>query len=469
MLVESVNGSAYLVGGALRDLLDGREPTDFDVAGSVAEPELVRRFAGELHASWFRLDNRQALYRVVRKMPGGGVISFDFTALKGPTIDRDLALRDFTVNAMALNLRRPDQGLIDPLGGAEDIKHRRLRLAGPDAIRDDPLRLLRAYRFAAQLGLDISATLQGVLHNVAGLKRVSGERIRDELFGLLQVSRSSAMIRRMAQDGAFFEVFPPAADMVGVTQNEYHHLDVWHHSLLTLELIEDRIVTCRDVPDEAESSVRDSLNEEPVPGRPLKAWLKLAALFHDLGKPRARFIDENGRVRFFRHEAYGAEMVPGVLERLAPSRKEVDWVQLAVRNHMRLGQLFTAPRVTPRAMSRLVQRAGNRFHAWFLLFLADYGATLGPASSGGDLSPFAPRIRELFRLNREKSAAEERPRLITGRDILSVFNVPPGPVYGKILKGVALGVLEGRITTRREALEEAGAFLEKTEKRRDPD
>ncbi|MBI4775355.1 MAG: CCA tRNA nucleotidyltransferase [Deltaproteobacteria bacterium] len=460
-LAQKERRTAFVVGGAIRDLLLGLKPVDFDIAGSVAEESFVREVANHLGASWFRLDHRQTVFRIVRKADDEAGRFIDFTGLRGPTIREDLRRRDFTINSMALDLFHPERGLIDPLNGESDLRQRLLRLSDPSAFEDDPLRILRAYRFAAQIGARLDLNLQRALKTNSGLKAVSGERVRDEWNLILDGERASSIVRDMDRDGVLSVLFPFIDRMRGVSQNEYHHLDVWEHSLFALERLEQHIRTLQSIPVEHRSRVRDYLAEEMVPDRKRSFWLKLATLFHDVGKPECRFVDQGGRVRFFRHEFVGSERIVPLLARVAPARREAEWVRNLVRNHMRIGQILTLPRVTPRAMGRCVQRAGTDFWGWVLLFLADYEATLGPKSAGGDLSHVTPRLYNLTAIYIEKSLPDRRRApLINGNDIRSIFELPPGPIYGKILRRIELGVIEGSIRTREEALGEARKIVE---------
>ncbi len=461
-LVRQQNRSVYLVGGAVRDLLLGIQPSDLDFTGISVDEDLVRIFADRIGAPWFRLQQRMVFYRVVHRAPAGKTFTFDFTELRGANLSADLRRRDFTINAMALDVLHPDAGLIDPLGGRKDLCRGILRWADQDAIDEDPLRLLRIYRFAAQFGLRPDDSLRSAMNPEAGerLYRVSGERIRDELFQILKQAGAASVIRWMSEDGVLERLFPVIRTMQGVEQNEYHHKDVWEHSLLALDRLEYYMERPGPVPEEYRSRLREALERELVPGRPTGSWLKLATLFHDVGKPETRFVDSRGRVRFFRHEVAGLPRTEEALARLHPARREMDWVRNVIRNHMRIGQILAAPVVHPRTLNRFILKAGFDFWAWLLLFLADYAATLGSRSAQGDLCPLQPRLTELMQAHTHHSEqSKRRPPLITGHDLKTTFGLPPGPVYGTILRQVELGRLEGRIHDRDQALDEVRTLL----------
>lgn len=185
-LAGSLDVDAWLVGGGLRDALMGRPVRDFDFALGGAADDLPRRFAARCGGSFFWLDRERLQSRVVVRLSGGERLTCDFASLKGDGIIEDLRLRDFTVNALALHLAGEASALVDPLGGQADVRHGVLRMCRPEAFSDDPLRLLRAFRFVATLGFKIDdRTLDAIRANPALLSRVAGERVRDELFLLL--------------------------------------------------------------------------------------------------------------------------------------------------------------------------------------------------------------------------------------------------------------------------------------------
>lgn len=199
-------GSAYLVGGCLRDLLLGRPVADLDLVLAGGTTELPRRFAARTGGSFFWLDEERGHARVIVSTATGPV-TFDFAPLRGADLATDLRLRDFTINALAVPLVA-DGALIDPLGGAADLARRLVRVCSPQSFSDDPLRLVRAYRFAAALGFALEpATAAAIPLQATLLARVAGERLRDELFAILAVPEPGPFLRAMGEAGLLAAVF----------------------------------------------------------------------------------------------------------------------------------------------------------------------------------------------------------------------------------------------------------------------
>lgn len=215
----------YVVGGCLRDLLLGREVNDVDITVAGDTEAFPRHFARECGGTVFWLDRERGHSRVVIK-GGGEPATFDFAPLRGKDIIADLALRDFTINALAVPLQG-EPGLIDPLGGVADIRAQVVRHCSASAFRDDPLRLVRAFRFAATLGFRIESAALGAIPDLAPLvANVAGERIRDELFRILQVPEAGSFFRLMGDTGlleVLFGLLPsrisPAAEAIGRVEN----------------------------------------------------------------------------------------------------------------------------------------------------------------------------------------------------------------------------------------------------------
>ena len=211
-LAADCRANLYLVGGGVRDLLLGRPSQDLDFAMEGECVELPRRFAAAVGGTFFWLDEVRRHGRVVRGR-GEGRASYDFVPLQGGTIEEDLALRDFTINSLAFPLNAPVRGLLDPLGGAGDLSARIIRSCSPSAFTDDPVRLVRAIRFAAILKFGVAApTWDQMLTTAPLLEQVAAERVRDEFFKILAVSESASFLRQLAEAGLLHRITGPGSD-----------------------------------------------------------------------------------------------------------------------------------------------------------------------------------------------------------------------------------------------------------------
>ncbi len=462
-ILSDLAPESYVVGGAVRDAIWGGLPcADLDVAVPRDGYDVARRAATIIGAacSFVPLDPGRGTARLVFKEAAIPVV--DISTFKGATIREDLIKRDFTINAMAvptkdfLAIGRAE--LVDPCGGAADLRDKTIRVCSDDSFSDDPLRILRAFRFAASLGFTIdSATITLMPRFVSRLASVAGERIRDELFAILAVPRAFPILRDMDAVGVMDILFPECVPMKGCTQNEYHHLDVWAHSLEAVNTMEGFLNGDTACLDPFQQLAGTYAREELVVGRPRQALMKLTALFHDSGKPNTRFVDDRGRVRFFGHDAVSTEIFAHVAERLKLSAREIhagaEWIQ----GHMRPIVLFSTP-VSRRAIFRLWRKFGEDLIGLFILFLADLAATRGPARPAGADQDACESVCAALTMTLELEEAPPIP-LINGRDLMDALGLAPGPKVGQILGRLAEMQASGDVTTRDEALAAAKQFL----------
>jgi tRNA nucleotidyltransferase/poly(A) polymerase len=236
--------SVWLVGGAVRDLLLGRSSDDFDFVVRGDGLALGRRLANALGADYYDLDPSRSTGRLLLTTAEGHKSTFDFASLRGGDLDQDLARRDFTVNAMAIALRTPQgirldasephPGLIDPLGGSQDLLAKRLKPCSATSIADDPIRAVRAVRLAVDLGFSLDAATTAQVRRARGeLTAVSPERLRDEFFRLLESDESATGLRLLVRLGLFEGIVPELDPLRGLAQPPPHAFDAFDHSLAT--------------------------------------------------------------------------------------------------------------------------------------------------------------------------------------------------------------------------------------------
>lgn len=441
--------AVYLVGGAVRDHLLGRESKDIDLM--CADPQALAHALEAVHdaalVSFLNKPDTPCL-RVVNR--GDTADFLDLVPVHGSGVADDLGRRDFTINAMAIAVG--DGGalgeLIDPLGGRRDLRDRLIRAAGPDAMTSDPLRVIRAARFSAELGFEIeSATRQRMAGAADRVAAVAAERIVRELFLTLQQPDSASLVRVLDETGALPAVFPEIAPMRGCSQNEHHHLNVWDHSLEALEKLEGLLASLPNRFEPVTDRLRANLEREnrlPV--------LKLAVLFHDAGKPESRSVaPETGRVTFYGHDAAGSRIAEGIAARLKFSVRDQELFGGLIADHMHTIGL-SGPDVRPGTILRWFRRLGEDMVLLILLCMADIMATRGPASPEAQRARQLLWCRETIRLyyNDVRDRIERKP-FIGGRDLMAV-GIPPGPGMGAILNAVRAAQDEGTVRNRDEAL-----------------
>lgn len=438
-----------LVGGAVRDALLGRAPAvDLDVAIGGGAIDVARRLADALGIAFVPLDAERGAARVVA--PGHRVDLADFRAA---TLDEDLAARDFTVNALAVPLRsllRQGRARVhDPLGGLADLAARRLRLAGPGVLADDPLRALRGVRLASHLGFRLTSVTRAAIERAApAIATVSPERVRDEVLALLAAPATGRALRMADRLGVLAAVFPEVEAMRRTPQPAPHRFDVLEHSLRAVEACDRvlaRLAALVPFGDELAAHVAEPLGG----GISRRQVLKLATLLHDVSKPETRRT-VRGRVRFFEHDLLGAARARAIGERLRLPERATSVLERLVRHHLRPMHLGAAGALTPRARYRFFRDVGGETRDLLLLVLAD-------ASGVGGESPFRlwPRmalIRDLLAGWEEQCLSFRREPLLRGGDVMARFGLAPGPEVGRLLARAREAQDLGLVSTKDEAL-----------------
>ncbi len=446
----------YLVGGTVRDLLLDKVPADIDLACRGAKG-LAERLAALHHAALVSLEKKpdQPCYRVVDRSDSTAYL--DIAELRGDTISDDLGQRDFTINAMAVEIDGNGScgTVIDPLGGARDLQHRCIRMTGPGAFRDDPLRGIRAFRFAAALGFEIEPeTLAAAASSSVLLGRVSAERITAELFHIFRTARGAGATAAMDTHGMLEAIFPEIIAMKLCTQNGYHHKDVWGHTLLVLEQTEHIL----DDPAAYFGVTAAAVMQNLAAGDRI-ALLKCAALLHDVGKPATRGLKQaTGRISFTDHDRAGAEVADRIAERMKLSNQARSFLVLLVREHLQPLFLSRAG-VTPSARMRWLRKMGHDVVPSVILAMADVMSSRGPESGQEYRDRFTSWCGQLVG-DYYASAREilSRPRLISGHDLIEL-GMEPGPQMGPILEQVHEAQDSGEVTDRDGALELARELM----------
>jgi poly(A) polymerase len=462
---------AYLVGGAIRDTLLERASRDWDIILPQDALPIARRVANALGGAYYTLDAERETGRVVLAPPGGERRVLDFTTLRGPDLKSDLQGRDFTINAMALDLHDP-QTLMDPLGGAGDLMAKILRPCSPSALVDDPVRVLRSIRLATQLNLRMLPELSQQIRNTAPLlQRVSAERQRDELFHILDGPQTATAVRLLEMLGVLPYIFPELEALRGVDQPAPHVSDVWDHTLDGLQRLEGVLGVLAVEYNQAlaanwtmgyislrlgryRQQIDEHLAESLNPERSLRGLLFLAGLYHDAGKPATRQVDRDGRIRFLEHEKLSAQMVVERARQLRLSNDETERLSMVIRHHMRpllLSQGGNVP--SRRAIYRFFRDVGKAGVEIVLFSLADALATYGSA---------LPQDLWINQLDGSRALLEawweqakeviSPPGLVDGNDLMIIVGLAPGPELGKLLELIREAQATGQVKNREQAL-----------------
>lgn len=454
----------YLVGGSVRDLLIGiHETRDIDLAAQFGAAEIARDFARAVGGSFFLLDERRGVSRVVMR-EGGRALQFDFASFEGPDLPADLARRDFTVNAMALDLRaylrtRSLDGVIDPFGGREDVRRKLIRSADPGVLDEDPVRLIRAARFAATLGFSIEpATADRIRTRADLITRPSPERVRDELFQLLGVPEAGKHLELLDSLGLLEKIIPELGPLKGFSPGRYHLHDVFTHSLRTAGHVDGVLEDLRNVSPVHEKAVLAHLGGELEQFFSRLAALRFACLLHDNAKAETFSRDDRKDIHFFGHDSLGAEKAADICRRLRLSNESTSLVSGLIRHHMRPLNLSVPGGPSKRALYRYCRDLKDAVPESVALALADARATaeIMPAESFTDTRRTAGTILEYYYGRFLKT--DEAP-LLTGKDLIG-RGMRPGPRFRIVLEEIKERQAEGTIRNREEALEYLGNLKE---------
>ncbi len=474
----------YLVGGAVRDLLLDRSVHDLDFAIPGPTRALANDVACRLNGALYVLDEERDTTRVVLDMGDRRHMLLDFASLRAGDLESDLRARDFSINAMALDVAHTDQ-LIDPTGGFADLRAGQIRACGPDSLSSDPVRVLRAVRQALNFKFRITPETLAQMRSAARLlPRISAERLRDELLRMLEGSQVHLAIRILSQVGALKFVLPEMEELKGVTQSAPHIADVWEHTLGVVQALEQLyppLVGAYDaesVPDLTVGSAvlwlgryRQPLEEHfqqvLVPDRSLRSLLFFAALYHDIAKPQTRFETVDGKIRFLEHDHLGKNVAANRARALALSATEIQRIETIIEHHMRVLFMLNAlqngnlEKPARRTMYRYFKDTGPAGIDICLLALADLRGTYGVTLPQDTWEAGLKVCRGLMEAYWEKSAeVVSPPRLLTGNDVMKLFGIAPGKQVGRLLAAVQEAQAAGEVNSREEAEDYARRLLE---------
>lgn len=472
----------YLVGGAVRDVLMGRPSPDLDFTVPDKAISLARRVANALGADYVTLDEEFDTGRVIHTAEDGKRTYLDFASFRGKTLEDDLRDRDFTINALAFDLRT--QAILDPLEGAADLRAKRIRVCAPTSLSDDPIRVLRGIRQAAAFGFQIDKGTRDLMRQAAPrLDQTSPERQRDELFKILDGPKPDAALRALEMLGVLPHFLPELTVLKGVQQSAPHIHDVWTHTLAVLQALSDVLsVLAPGYNADATNDLYTGLltlrlgryreqiarhfDTPLTTDRSVHGLLFLAVLYHDVCKPQTRTVEEGGRIRFFDHDELGAKVAVERAQAFHLSNDEVQRLRIVIKNHMRFH--FHTSRMegegkspSRRAIYRFFRESGTAGVELVLLGLADLRGTHGPNLTQETWTAALDVARILLENYFEKPQETiAPPRLLDGHDLMSALDLKPGPAVGEALEAIREAQATGKVSTREEALDFGKRWLE---------
>ncbi|MFC1907942.1 CCA tRNA nucleotidyltransferase [Chloroflexota bacterium] len=469
---------SYVVGGFVRDVLLEKDTADIDIAVVADALEIAPRIATALGGKYVLLDRINGIGRVILASNGGistqGQWNLDFSTVKG-SIEQDLARRDFTIDAIAIELGQlgqdgTDVQLIDSFNGWDDLRQGVIRAVTENAFESDALRLLRAVRLAVELGFSIEKKTEVLIQRYSYLiASVAGERVREELLRLLTIPQTGRLLPYLDKLGLITAMMPEMAQAKGVEQPKEHFWNVFDHSLKTVTAV-DFVLRQEAWPGDPGFSNEKYTSEEilaTVPWSPelvqhfglevssgstRRLLLKLAALLHDVAKPQTKAIDARGRMRFLGHTEEGAAVTATILERLRFSTKEIKQVETMVKYHLRPVQMSHNGLPSNKAIYRYFRDAGEAGIDIIFLSLADHLAARGPQLNMTQWQEHTQMVDYMLTQHFEQEALVAFPKLIDGHDLINIFGMSPGPRIGEFLEQVRETQASGELVTKEEAI-----------------
>ena len=446
-ILKTFGGEIYLVGGAVRDVIlgvSGEDIHDFDII-VINEPanEYAKKIADKTDAAALvTLDEENNIYRVVLK---DKVNYIDITNPINDSLEADIKRRDLTINALCMNIFTGE--VVDYTGGLDDINNKKLRAISEENFIDDPLRIIRAYRFASKYGFDIDKETEKIIEKHKGLiLKPSVERRNCEIMKLFGGKWADKVIEKMDKAGIIDILFPIMIDVKKVPPNTHHHLDLFRHSVATVKYIQE-------IYENSKEEVKTHLERIDFGGDTRLAHLKFAGFLHDIGKFSTWTIEENGRHRFIRHDEIGEEIARGILKEQKFSKKQIDYIAFIIRHHIYPSAVVSAPNISDKIYMRYIRKAKDNSIDLITVAKADRLSARGEAVSDEMVKNNLEALNKLqdFYIKVEPTL-KPLPKLLDGKQIMKIKKIGPSPVLGDIIDALSEAQFDGKVQTREDAI-----------------
>ena len=440
-ILKEIN-EGYLVGGSIRDLYTKKcKLCDRDISIKGAE-KFAKKIANQFDATLITLDSENQIFRVVLK---DKINYLDISELQGKTIEDDLKRRDFTINAIAYDLAQDK--FIDVTGGLQDLKNGILRHIDDKNFEEDPLRILRAFRFYAVTGFEMTDELQIALKKYMPLAlKPAKERINYETMKLFGGNFASKSLLKMDEFGLLEDIFPCVKDMKKVPPNTHHHLDLFHHVVETVAQIENLYANLSGFKKEHMDAV-------DFGGFPRINHLKLAGFLHDIGKFSTWTIEDSGRHRFIKHDDVGAKMVVPLLRELKFSKKQIEYISCMIKNHIYPSNVIVAPVLNEKVMMRYLRKMGENVVDNIILAKADRLSARGVDITEEIVNANLNGLNKLLQFYLDKKdTLKPLPKLLDGQEIMKILNIKPSPKLGEVIDALKEAQLNGDVLTHDDAI-----------------
>ncbi len=435
---------AYIVGGFVRDILMNKKSPDRDLILCGCDVEkFSRELADKLNAHFIELDSVNKIYRIVLE---NKIDYIDITMPIENDFEKDIKRRDLTINAIAYNLKTSE--IIDLVGGVDDIKNKKIKGICDKNFEDDPLRLLRIFRFYAKTGFEIDESLIELSKRL--YKRINEpakERVTVELLKMFEGKYCDLALLKLDECGLLEEIFPIYKEVKKIPPNSHHHLDLIHHlieSVRQVQMIYEK--SSEEVKNYLETIKYGSVQE--------LAFLKLATFLHDIGKPSCWTIEEDTlRHRFIKHDEIGSKLVIPILKDLKFSKKQIQYVQTLIKYHIYPSSMVSAEDVTDKAFMKFYRKMEGYVIDLIILAMADRLSARGEKITedivNKNINALTKLLNDYLEMRKNIKPLE---KLLDGRDIMELLKIKQGPQLGKIINALKEAQISGNVTTKEEAI-----------------
>ncbi len=449
-LLESED--AYLVGGYLRDLIIyGTQSPDRDIIlKSDNVRQISEKIAQNLDLYFVPLDEENQIYRLIFKDKTNYI---DIAKMLNNNLSDDIKRRDFTINAIAYDLK--NKKIIDLTDGIEDIKNKRIKEISLENFVDDPLRMLRLFRFLSKTGFSSSDELfYYIKQNHKMLGKCSKERINTELMKLFEGDFCSETLLKLDETGILEFLFPYFKEIKKIPPNTHHHLDLFHHLIETVRQIELHI-------KEEKSEIREYFAQTDFGATNRLSHLKFAAFFHDIGKPSTWTIEpETLRHRFIKHDDVGSKLIIPILKDYKFSKKQIDYIRNIIKYHIYPSALVHDSERTEKTTIRFFRKTEGFTLELIEIARADRLSARGEAVTEDMVNDNLKNLKELQSAYL-KSKEEIKPleKLLDGFEIMEILNIEKGKELGHIISELKEAQISGEVNTKKEAKEFVKKFI----------
>lgn len=435
----------YVVGGVIRDLYTGKANFDKDlIVCNLEAKNYAMDLAEKLNATFIPLDEENKIYRLVLKDKKTFI---DITNPINNNLEEDLKRRDFTINSVAMNIDTFE--VLDLNKGIKDLKNKKIRMIEEKNFVEDPLRLLRAYRFQAITGFELdSKTEHTIKKHIKLINNPAKERINYELMKLFDGAYTVKALVNMDKSGILYEILPIFLEVKKVPPNTHHHLDLLHHSIETVNQIQNFY-------NIAKPEVKEHLDSVDFGGFSRLAHLKLAGFLHDIGKPYCWTIEEDtGRHRFIKHEEVGSKLATPILRKLKFSKKQIEYICKMIKNHIYPSHVIATEVLTDKVKMRYVRKMEDDVIDNIFLAMSDRLSARGKAITDEVVHKNILGLTNLMKFYLEvKDNLEPLPKLLSGEEIMDILDIKPSKELGEVIKSLQEEQLNGEITTKEQAVE----------------